>query len=79
MYSLLESTYSGSGLDGLFLQALQLLLLAHVSGHGDDLYIAIVLFQPGDNDGCIQSAGIGKDDFFDILFHNCASIGFNDE
>ena len=70
---------AGPGLEGLFLQAVQLLVLAHVPGHGDDLHVAVVLLQPGDDDGCIQSARIGKDNFLDILFHNEASIGFNDE
>ena len=63
---------AGAGLDGLLLQALQLVPLAHVGGHGDDLRVVVILFQPGDDDGCIQAAGISQHNFFDIIliFHN---------
>ncbi len=66
---------AGAGGQGLFFQTLQLIVLAHVAGHGDDLGVIIVFLQPGDNDGCIQAAGIGQDDFLDaVLFHSAASI-----
>ena len=63
---------AGAGLDGLLLQTLQLVPLAHVGGHGDDLRVVVILFQPGDDDGCIQAAGIGQHNFFNIvlIFHN---------
>ena len=51
-----------SGLDGLLLQPLQLIGLTHIAGHCDDFGIAVVLLQPGDDDGCIQTAGIGEND-----------------
>ena len=60
----------GAGLDGLLLQAVQLGALAHVAGHGDDLRVAVVLLQPGDDDGCIQAAGIGQHYFFHFC-HGC--------
>ena len=52
-----------AGLEGLFLQAFQLVRLADVAGHGDDFRIVVVFLEPGDDDGSIQSAGIGQDDF----------------
>ena len=58
----------GAGLDGLLLQALQLVVLAHVAGHGDDLGVAIVLLQPGDDDGRVQAAGVSQHDLLDVLF-----------
>ena len=34
--------------------------LSHVAGDGDDLGVVVVLLQPGDDDGRIQTAGIGQ-------------------
>ena len=60
-----------AGLQGLFLQTVQLIGLPHIAGHGNDLGIVVVLLQPGDNDGCIQTAGVGQHDFLDLIFiHN---------
>ena len=62
---------AGAGLDGLLLQPLQLVVLAYVTGYGDDLGVVVVFLQPGDDDGCIQSAGIGQHDLLDVfLIHN---------
>jgi A/G-specific adenine glycosylase len=47
---------------GLFIEWGEFLALAHVRGHRDDLTV-IVLFEPRDNDGRIQPAGISEDDF----------------
>ena len=43
-------------------------VLANVAGDGDDLRVVIILFQPGDDDGSIQAAGICKYNFFDLIF-----------
>ena len=56
----------GAGFQGLLLQPFQLVGLSHVAGDGDDLGVVVVLFQPGDDDGCIQPAGIGEDDFLNF-------------
>ena len=53
-----------AGLDGLLLQTVQLGPLSHIAGDGNDLGIIIVFLQPGDDDGCIQTAGIGQHNFF---------------
>ena len=58
----------GAGLDGLLLQAVQFVVLAHVASHGDDLRIVVVLLQPGDDDGRVQAAGVGQYDLLDVLF-----------
>ena len=56
---------------GLFLQAVQLGALAHVTGNGDDFAVVVVFLQPGNDDGGIQTTGVGQHDFFDVfLFHN---------
>ena len=47
----LDVELGGAGLYRLFLQALQLVRLAHVAGDGDDLAVVVVLLQPGDDDG----------------------------
>ncbi len=61
---ILHIELGGAGLDGLFLQAVQLGALAHVAGDGDDLRVVVILLQPGDDDGCIQTAGICQHYFF---------------
>ena len=62
-----------AGLDGLLFQTVELAGLADVAGHGDDFAVIVVFLQPGDDDGRIQTAGVSKDDFFDIFFfhHGC--------
>ncbi len=52
-----------AGLDGLFVEGRQLLSLAHVHRHSDDLAV-VVFLQPGDDDRGIQTAGIGENNFF---------------
>ena len=71
----LDVELGGAGLYRLFLQALQLVRLAHVAGDGDDLAVVVVLLQPGDDDRGVQAAGVGEYDFLDVRFiHNDASI-----
>ena len=52
--------------EGFFLKPLQLVGLADVAGHRDDLAVVVILLQPGNDDGRIKAAGIGQDDLFDI-------------
>ena len=65
---------AGAGLQRLFFQTLQLVRLTHITGNGDDLTVIIVFLQPGDDDGCIETAGIGEDDFFDVFFIHGKSL-----
>ena len=62
----LDVQLGGAGLDGLLLQAVQLVPLPHIGGDRDDLRVIVILLQPGDDDGCIQAAGIGQHDFLDL-------------
>ena len=57
-----------AGFEGFFLETVQLTHLTDVAGHGDDLGIVVVLLQPGNDNGCIQAAGIGEHDFFNFIF-----------
>ena len=69
---------AGTGGDGLGLQALQLVGLTHVAGHGNDFGIIVVLLQPGDNDGSIQTAGIRQNDLLNrILVIHIYSLHMN--
>ena len=59
----------------LLLQALQLIRLAHIACHGDDLAVVVVFLQPGDDHRSVQTAGICKNHFLYISFiHNYSSI-----
>ena len=49
---------------------LQLLALAEVGGEGHHL-AADSFLQPAENDGGVQPAGIGQDDFLDRAFFQC--------
>ena len=62
-----DDQLAGASGDGLGLQSLQLIGLTDVAGHGDDLGVIVVFLQPGDDDRCIQTAGICKDDFLDAF------------
>ena len=50
---------------------INVIALANVGDHGDDFTI-VVFFQPGNNDGGVQSSGICQDNF---LMHDCSLKG----
>jgi len=58
-----------TGLDCLFFQSVQFCTLSNVSRNSDDFAVIIIFFQPRNNDGCIQSARISQNDFFNFLCH----------
>ena len=64
-----------AGLEGLFFQAVQLSALANVAGNSNNFAVVVVLFQPGNDDGGIQTSGVSQNNLFNILlflFHkNC--------
>ena len=68
LVQILDVQLGRAGRQRLFLQTVQLGALADVAGNGDHL-AAVVFLQPRNDDGCIQTAGIGENDFF-VLFHN---------
>ena len=60
-----------AGLDGLFLQTVELVALADVGRDGDDLRIIVIFLQPGNDDGRIETARVGQNDFLDLaLIHD---------
>jgi hypothetical protein len=71
---ILNIDLGGAGLQSLFLQAVQFICLTHVTGYGNDLGIIIVLLQPRNDNGSIQTAGIGKNDFFNVAFLHCVFL-----
>ena len=52
-----------AGGEGFFAGGFEIFLLADVADHGDD-FAAVVFFQPGNDDGGVETAGVGEDDFF---------------
>ena len=70
-----------AGFESLFFQTVKLVALTNVSGYGDN-FTAVVLLQPGDNDGGIETTGISEYalvDFFhsySFLLNCCLSIIF---
>ena len=56
-----------AGLERFFLQTLELVVLTDVAGYRDDLAVIVVLFEPRDNDGCVQTARISENDFLDVF------------
>ena len=71
LVQILDVELGGAGLEGLLLQTVQLAHLTHVAGDRDDLAALVVLLQPGDDDGGVQSAGICQHNFLVILlFHD---------
>ena len=56
---------------GALFQAFQLTLLPHIAAHGNDFAVVIVLFQPRDDNRCVQTAGICQHDLFDLRHRNC--------
>ncbi len=53
----------GAGGESFFARGFEIFLLADVANHGDD-FALIVFFEPGNDDGSVEAAGIGEDYFF---------------
>jgi hypothetical protein len=75
-----DVNFARAGGFGFFRQPGELFTLADIGGEADHL-AAVILFQPGDNHGRIQPAGVGQDDFLDLIFgcilgHNVFSLVF---
>jgi hypothetical protein len=66
---ILDVALAGARADRLLLEAVQLFLLPHVGGEGDDLAAGIGFQQPLDDDRRIQSARIGDNHFFYRVRH----------
>jgi hypothetical protein len=58
----------------LLLDPLELISLPQLSGERDQLHARVTLLQPGEDDGRIQAAAVGEDDFLRgllLLLHRC--------
>ena len=52
----------GAGIEGALADFLKVVDVAEVGGQGDDI-VAVVLLDPSDGDGGIETAAVGEDDF----------------
>ena len=57
-----------AGLDRLFLESVELIVLTDIARNRDDLAVIVVLFEPRNDDRCVQSAAVSQHYFFDICF-----------
>src|SRR5258708_30096734 len=68
----------GAGGQRFFSRGFKIFLLADVADHGDD-FALIIFFEPGDDDGGVEPAGVGED-YFSWLwlvrccFHNSSLV-----
>ena len=77
LVQILDIELGSAGGDRLFLQAVQLGALSHIAGNSDDLAVVIVFFQPRNDNGGVQTAGIGENDLFDFFVcHDDSSNSF---
>ena len=52
-----------AGGESFFARGFQIFLLAEVADHGDHFAAAVIFLQPRNNDGGVQTSGIGKHNF----------------
>src|SRR6266851_4520424 len=66
----------GAGGQRFFSRGFEIFLLADVADHGDD-FALIIFLEPGNDDGSVEPAGIGEDDFLGLVrlyFHNSSLV-----
>ena len=63
---------AGAGFQRLFINAIQIVFLSEVGGHGND-FTTVGFNQPSENDRGVQSAGVGENYFLDFLGHEIFS------
>ena len=54
---------AGAGGESFLVRGFQIFLLAEIADHGDHFAAVIILLQPRNNDGGIETSGIGKNNF----------------
>ena len=57
-----------TGLDGLFFETVKLRALTDIAGDGDDFTVVVVFLEPRNDNGGIETAGVCKNDLFDVFF-----------
>ena len=65
-----------AGFQSLFFEPVKLGALTDVAGNGNHFAVVVIFFQPRNNNRSIEAAGIGKNHFFNIFFHNEEPPGF---
>src|SRR6185436_6457947 len=69
---ILNIDFGCSRSERLFLDPLQFVVLANIPSHRDD-FASVVLFEPRNDDGRVQSARICQYNFFDMRIHDLRS------
>ncbi len=64
---ILDDDFISAGLVGFFLDTFEFIALAQFAGKCHELHARIAFFKPGENDGGIQPAGVGEDDFLGVF------------
>src|ERR1700722_19261394 len=67
---------TGSGGQSFLARGFQIFLLPQIADHGDDFAAIVVFLQPGNNDGGIQTSGIGQHNF--LRQRHISSNGYGD-
>jgi hypothetical protein len=62
LLEVVDVDFGRAGLFGLGVEALQFVVLADVGAEGDDFSL-VGVFDPGKEDGGVETTGIGEDDF----------------
>src|ERR1700738_1524991 len=66
----------GAGGERFFARGFEIFLLADIADHGD-YFALIIFFEPGNDDGSVEPAGIGEDYFFrliELLVHSSSFV-----
>ena len=70
LLDVLDVDLRGAGLQRLVMDDIELIALSDIGTDRDDLAAVVVLLEPGDDDGGIETAGICKYYFFDFVCHS---------
>ncbi len=68
LFQVFDVHFAGAGFQGFFADVLQFLALTDIGRKRDDFAI-VLLLQPLDDDGRVQSAGIGQYNLFQFRIH----------
>ena len=64
----LDVNLGSAGLDCLLFQPFEFVRLTDVSRNGDDFAVVVVLFEPRNNYGSVETAGVSENDFLYLGF-----------
>ena len=75
----LDDDFISAALAGLVFYSLELVSLPEFGGERDEFHAGVTLFEPGENDGCVQAAGLGENDFLGILLRRRVAVGHGEK